>query len=317
MKYKITLSYSVLDEYRKCGLAFYHRYVLGLTRPPSDDIVAGSPLLFGTYVHYFLEHYHGTPDALIESILADTLNAAAQTSLGKVDPGNLRSLLHLELLLSKYFKYYERTIDFTPYYPQKKSFEVENDFPLWSGEIAGHQVEITWRQHYDGIVMFQGSPVILEHKTSSGDLRKELMERMLPNDQAVGYVYGATKHLGIPIKGVLFNGLATYRPLVNPGYTPRDKTKDAQPLFLRHLVNIEPWMLEEWETRTIKAAKRLVEDVLTNSYDADPPNSCTVFNSRCKFADICKVDPASREIVKDVGYLIEKWRGFELIEIQS
>lgn len=306
---KLILSYSVLNEYRKCPQSFAYRYLKGLVKPTLPSMTKGSPLTFGTLIHKFLELYHGgTPG---HEALQTVLALGADSGLQSVDPGEQRSLLHLELLASTYLqKHPDPYADFRPITIEGKvALEYENDF-LFATLPNGAQV--IWRQHFDGVVEATDLS-ILEHKTASGNLLEGLVERMLPNDQAVGYVYGARRGLNLDVKGVLFNGLCTYRSLVNPSYKARPGAKNAnQPLFHRQFVPIEAWMLQEWEAETLRTIKRLVEDIEDNLFTKNAPDSCTVFNSRCKFADLCKVDMKNRTSLIELMYDIEPWKGFSV-----
>lgn len=304
---KIVLGYSVLSEYRKCPSKFNFRYLKQLTKPSTPSTYKGSPLTFGSLVHEFMEFYHnGIP---VQEVLDQVLGKGSLSALSEVDPAGQRSLLHLELILNKYIEAYpDPKGEFTPYdkLEDKKAFEYECDFILSTNPL------IVWRQHYDGLVNLpEGTPAILEHKTSSGDLRKDLRNRMLPNAQAVGYVYGARRALGIPVSGVLFNGLCTYRPLVNPGYKFRGQGT-PQPLFLRELVKVDDWMLDEWLSQTLRDVKRMIEDIEQNTFGANAPDACTVFNQLCQYADMCRSSPKDRITLEEYGYEKEGWKGFEL-----
>jgi len=304
---RIVLGYSVLANYNQCETKFKYQHIENLTKPSTPDMTQGSPLSFGTYWHEFMEFYHNGRPA--QECLDQVLGKASQTILASVYPEAKRSLLHLELLLNNYVKVFPNPYsDFRPYdkLEGKPAFEFEVQFVLSSDPL------IIWRQRYDGIVYLpNGEIAILEHKTSSGDLRKDLRARMMPNAQAVGYVYGLRRVLEVPVTGVLFNGACTYRPLVNPDYKYRGKG-EPQPLFLREFVKVEEWMLDEWLSATLRKVKRMIEDIEDNVYGNDAPNSCTIFNSTCKFRNLCLSEPLDRERLKRVHFENDTYEGFEI-----
>lgn len=304
---KITLGYSVVADYRICATKFNLAKIERLSKPTIQDNTSGSPLLFGTYWHKLQELYHnGTPaNAAISQVLAE----ASKESLATVYPEAKRSLHHLTLLFEHYVATFPDPFgEFKPYdqLQGKPAFEFETEFILSTNPL------IVWRQRYDGIVtLSDGRVACLEHKTSSMDLSKDLRERMLPNAQAVGYVYGLRRALNIPAEGVLFNGACTYRPMVNPGYKYRGKGSPP-PLFLREFVKIEEWMLDEWIVQTVRTIKRMIEDIEDNTFDNNAPDACTIFNGRCKFAKICNASPLDRDRIKAVNYEEDTYEGFKI-----
>lgn len=306
---RIVLSYSVLNAYKQCPQYFMYRYLKGLSKPEVLSSTTGSPLVFGQLAHKFLELYHGgvMPHEAQSRVMAE----AGISSLRSVAPGETRSCLHLDLMMSKYLDTYsDPDSEFTPVLIENKpALEYENDFLL---ATLSNGCQVIWRQHYDGIVeMRDGSNAILEHKTSSGNLHEDLVQRMLPNDQAVGYVYGVKKTLSFPITGVYFNGLCTYRPLVNPGYKPRDMSKKAMPLFYRRFVEIADWQLDEWESETLRTVKRLIEDIEESVFGKNAPDACTLWNRRCAFADLCQTTGKNRANIIELAYETPPpWKGF-------
>lgn len=314
----ITIGYSVLSEYKKCPEKFKLRYAEGITKKSHGTVYWGSPLLFGQFLHLFMElYYSGQFPA--EQAIHETLLKAGQSDLSQVAPEKQRSLYHLEQILYAYIHRYgtNHTSTWAPAIVDGKSgIELEVDIPLMPG--------VTWRQHYDGLVIAnidmpdfgvtKGQYLILEHKTSSGDMRTSLLPRMDPNDQVEGYTYGASRHLKLPVNSVLFNGVGTYRPLVEPGYAANFKKKyrkDAQPLFLRNLIKVSERSLDRWEKDTKRTISRLIEDIEQNDFTRNAPDACTLWGG-CEFQQLCKSSCTDPKDLISSMYNKEPWKGWQI-----
>lgn len=303
---RITLGYSVLNEYRKCPQKFAYRYLYGLVpKTQEKDIIdRGSPLIFGDLVHQFMERYYGGEEA--EPLIKDLVIKAWTTSLAKVPGKNQRSIEHLELLLTHYVEQYPKADE--DFQVHEGMLEYEHDFDI--------SEKVRWRQHFDGIIKDKyGTLKIFEHKTSSGHLAYALLDRMYPNDQAVGYVYGA-RDLGLDLHRVMFNGLCSRRAMVNSGYREwyqkRYKGKEPPPLFMRQDVIIEQWMLDEWLDAVKRDSERLIADIESGRFSKNAPDACTVFGSRCPYAGLCATDPGARQQAADFDFEQDQWKGWEI-----
>jgi len=315
---KIILGYSVLNEYRKCPQKFAFRYLHELERPHKDFALLdkGSPLEFGTFIHEFMERIYAKESG--KAVVKDVLLKAAQTNLVKVPERKLRSVKHLEDLMESYLKHYPDLFEKFQVYEHegKAMLEFEYDFLLTP---PGTTPEIVWRQHFDGVLKDKhGILKMFEHKTCSGNLAFELINRMLPNDQPVGYVYGA-RHMGLDVSRVLFNGLCTQQTTLKAfmskdyrdAYVKRYK-KIPAPLFMQHEIHIEDWMLEEWRENVLKDSLRLIEDIESLTFSKSAPDACQAFNSRCKYAEICLTHPEARGVAAVFDFITEPWKGWEI-----
>jgi hypothetical protein len=56
----------------------------------------------------------------------------------------------------------------------------------------------------------------------------------------------------------------------------------------------------------------MIEDIEDNVFANNAPDSCSLFNSRCKFAELCKSNPSDRERLKKVLYEKELYDGFKI-----
>jgi hypothetical protein len=277
-------------------------------------------------MHLFLEKFYSLnadPNVPVEATIDEINKLVESTTLALVEPDKQRSALHLDMLMRQYIDHYGEDPHkfFRPImHDGKEGIELEVDFYLTP--------RIKWRQHFDGLVeivqthktpsgieLSKGEIVILEHKTSSGDMRKSLKERMLPNDQAEGYVYGANRILGLPVNKVLFNGLGTYRKLVEPGYRQNYANKygkECQPLFYQHVVEITDEFLNRWENDSIRDANRLIEDIEDSNFSRNAPDACTLWGRKCVYSSLCEASCADRKDLIEWDFEKESWKGWNI-----
>jgi hypothetical protein len=288
---KLILSFSVLNEWRRCPRKFMHRYVQSLV--PKTEGERGA-LDFGSSVHKYFEKVLG--GATHEESLAE-----AKTSLAA---DGFRSQVHLDGLIAAYREKYPSE-DFEVIATEKE-FEVVLPFA---------DCQVLWRAHADAVIKFKdGRLAILEHKTSSSNLLFGWMPRMLPNAQAVGYVWAAQSS-GLALDSILFNAMSTDQKLLNPDYAPKKRTGEIgeRPLlFLRHELNIEPWMVQEWLRDVTRDVRKIIADIESGSFTQNAPDACTVFNRPCEFRDICLTWPTARDTMIESAFKLEPWKGFEV-----
>lgn len=323
----IILGYTTLAAWRKCPQYFSYAYLSGLRRAhPLSTYEKGSPLEFGQALHKGLETYYSplTREETVAFASEDGKSIAAvsraqvaveaatmcgmASSLTNTAPDAPRSIAHIGALMSAYTQRYPLNAEtFTV-------TDVEKEIDIILQEAAPDQPKIIWRVHIDGIIrMADGTTAIIEHKTTSGNPAESLIDRMLPNDQAVGYSAALG---GAP---VLFNGICSDRaaleryldPAKRAAYVKRTHKEPFNP-FLRHLVTVEPWMITRWKENVLRDVTRLIEDIETGSFSMNAPDACTLFNSRCQFSDLCKVNENTRVNLIEHCYDISPWHGFSV-----
>jgi hypothetical protein len=62
----------------------------------------------------------------------------------------------------------------------------------------------------------------------------------------------------------------------------------------------------------MRAIKRLIEDIEDGAFTQSAPDACTLFNSRCAFAELCKQPPSARQALSEMLYTKESWKGWDI-----
>jgi len=314
---KLVIDYSTLSTWRTCPSKFNYRYVQQLTGKSDSEA-----LVFGSLVHRGLERIYrdcgsvvptdGTTHEIdylgsgnIPSSTNDPLtNAlhwiaaeAAKTCIGTTLPDNRRSIKHLLTLLTAYFK---------NYFPD----------PLVPSRFESfHKVALTDRISFCGTVdgIVDTIPAVFETKTTSF-LNSNFLERLNPNDQATGYCVLASDLLGKPVRTIVFNGISTSGYGMTPGALTSKPDKwmlyrEPARLFLRAETHRSDADIEDWLSRLLRDCNRIIEDIESDTFSKNGPDSCTIFNSTCSFIDLCRTRKENVPILIQNTMKVEPWKG--------
>ena len=131
--------------------------------------------------------------------------------------------------------------------------------------------------------------MVTDHKTTS-QLGKEFYNRVKPNHQYTGYVFGAKKALGIDTNLFMINGLQVA------------KTKQD---FARQVTERSEEDLEELRIATVAGVKRYLEALETNVWPMSAPNPCTMYGG-CTYYDVCHVPGKIKQNIINNKFLKEE-----------
>ena len=303
----LKVSFSILNAFRNCGHFIDFRYIQGHTPVPHSSLDKGDAREFGTLIHSVVQEWLNTRD---EDQVWETFRSLSESmSLRDVEASKLRSLHHAQLLTEAFLREYlqpQESFGYPYSFQQQPGLEGEYSLLL---QDSNPRVELVF--HTDGLLNFPGKlPYLLEIKTSSGNLNNELTSRMLPNRQILTYYWGL-RQLGLDLLPEMkFLGLCTYRPMVNPGYKYKGRGEE-KPLFLIQPVQIPSWSLPLHERWLEKNIQSMISDIETLDYSDNAPDSCTLWNSKCPFIDVCNSAPADRSKKLDLlFYKGPRWKGF-------
>jgi hypothetical protein len=144
------------------------------------------------------------------------------------------------------------------------------------------QVGHCWQPHYfrgktDAVISWKGKIWLLEHKTTAmtGNI---FYDKFMLDFQTTGYLYGIGKALGTRPHGFLLNVLKK----------PNKNAKDQLSVSFER----EPYLrsdedISRFESQFILQAQEY-ERAVTDNIIWMNPDSCTSWNRRCYFWDVCK-----------------------------
>jgi hypothetical protein len=225
--------------------------------------------------------------------------AAAKTRVASLVSTERRSLKHLLTLLTRYVENY------FPDVLHPVMLECHHTTKI--GEIADTTVNFT------GTLDMLEADRVIETKTTSF-IGASFLDRTNPNDQATGYCVLSSDLLGKEIRTVVFNGISTsgFGLKSHDGQWPINK--EPSKLFLRAETYRTDEMIDDWRRRLLKDASQILANIRDNDFSANAPDACTMFNSLCPYADLCRASSAARPQLINNLYTVEKWRGFKLEE---
>lgn len=303
MKYYIEIDYSTLDTLLSCERKAVKQYHEGYSRPDFE-----SPAIdFGRAVHKFLELYDANGNT--QRAVSEAMAIAQSSKLKEVEAGQRYALDHLELLLNRYQQMYGSS--------DKRYTPVATELNLKHVIHDNDDLQITYVGNIDAVVkdtMFD-EHAIMEHKTAFS-VGEYFEWRTWPNTQVLGYWWLANK-AGYDVTKVIFNVLQStgYYTAKRTGKVAGNLTDDKKfrECFIRYEVPIDPVFVPEFEALVLQVVQDLVglmEGKRTPRYN--PPNSCTLFNSKCLFQDVCRAYPQDRADILQFNYEQRPWRHFKI-----
>jgi len=300
---KLYLSYSVLNEYKKCPHSFFLRYVHELVPKPWDGPQSwGSPLEFGHLFHFFMERWLAGKSH--EDSMAEVYEEASTLAICEVPDDANRSLAHLDTVINNLINYFDNDPEklWTPIVMEP---EVE-----WKIGVVG-DYEVWFRSHFDGVAqLHDGRTVVLEHKTTSQSFQ-QFEKRLKPNDQVSSYAHAMRHHTEWEFDGVLFTAASTQR--FKSKKIMEEIARGERQTVEQYYVDCPEWESDEWFLHTKNTIKKLISDLDSGIFSKEGPEPCTMYG-RCKFAKICSMAPDERQNYQSKYFIKEAWKGFEIVE---
>lgn len=143
-------------------------------------------------------------------------------------------------------------------------------------------IPIVWTGRIDLIVEWDGQVWIGDHKTTSM-LGANYFSEFYNSAQMSGYIWAASKLLGIPVRGVFINALANRRP-----------TKTGTPIeFARDRIYYLPENVEEWATNTLTICSDFIHNC-DRDYFPQHMKWCVNKYGKCPYFDVCTLPPEQR-----------------------
>jgi len=297
-KYTVEIDYSTMDTMLICERKAMYQYHDGYTRTSE---IAGA-LDFGKCIHTFLEMYTHDNFEYAKSI---ALTEAKKTKLKEVEDGQRYSLSHLTQLMAEYDKAYAT---------DNRYKTLKTELKLKYTLLDSEELKIIWVGNVDKVAidtMFD-EPVIFEHKTAY-TTGEQFENKTWPNHQVLGY-YMLAQKAGYDVKKIIFNVLKTtgyYK--TKGGKISGDLLTNPTDCFIRYEVPVDDTFVNEFELLVVQVVKDLI--AMTEGKRAvkfNPPNSCTMFNSKCLFHDVCKSYPNERKDILDFNYEKRPWAHFKI-----
>jgi hypothetical protein len=248
-----------------------------------------APLVFGSAVHAaFAANFEGKDPveaaaeyldvefARYEELYKDVVG----TGLSPEEVGPIDAIVDDVLtVVTRYFEFYGTEA------PLGEDFEyviVETTFAV---PIPGTRNRIIGT--YDGIARQKstGHHWLVEHKTYT---TKPNLDKLTTDPQMMTYLWAAERLFGVPLRGVLYDGVSKRVPKIRP--------RDIDTYFIRERVEFSRRAILEWE-KFLQTVTREMSDPKTPIL----PNFQWMGCNDCNVRDLCK----AIQFGDDVDYLIQ------------
>lgn len=269
-----TFDSSSLKTYVACPRKYYWRYVRHLLKKGPKS----PPLSFGTAIHEALRLWYIHHDIeLVVDAFHDLWDERFSDKKRTHDRG--------EALLRGYAKRYDQE-HFTWISEPETTFNLDLNGSTFVGR-------------FDGIVNFQGTPLVIDHKTAT-KYGSTYFYQFRPDMQMSAYVWAANQLYEETIEGALINVLY---------FTTR------QIDYYRSLINRQAWEIQEFlDVATRNIAEIRSKDV-TDHTDWEPRWSFCQHWGTCPYRDLCtEKDP---EPLIQSMYRVEEWDPEEEFDIDK
>jgi len=275
---------------------------------------AKSPaLVFGSAIHKALEVFYAWPKAVREipenfvahadlmahghaepekHFLYDAIAAFVRAAepLRALPDTDKRSIASGVWLLGHYFKTY--IADAYTTYIDADGPVTERQFcvPLMEDgvlriELHG-QIDLVLRNEATGEIL-PG-----DHKTSS-QMGSDFFNRVKPNHQYTGYLYGAQQALGIDSENFMVNGIGTKaKPLTARG---------GPPTFTRQITKRTPEDIAEFKAAIWEATTSYLRWLDSDVWPIGSVDSCALWGG-CGFLDVCSAPNSLRQNILESKY---------------
>jgi hypothetical protein len=303
-KLKVRINFSSLSIIHDCLRKAQYSLLLNLKNETESDATA-----FGSAIHKALEHWYCLPEN--KRVLSKEDNEIADVLVGMPDiecfdalasiqafvkaaapirllgDGDKRSISNGIKILKAYFKHYVndglevvRDASGKPLVECAVSFQLYEDEGLVI-EFFG-TIDAVMRNKITGHVM------VVDHKTTAA-LGSQFYNRIKPNHQYTGYLWGARECLGIDTHLFMVNGIQVA------------KTKSE---FARQTTERFEEDYQELRSAVISAVRVLLQAIESNNFPMMAPSPCTMYGT-CQYLDICSSPAKLRETIIQSKYAIK------------
>ena len=216
-----------------------------------EPAVPYPPFYTGRLIHSALEHYYrdGTP-------LLDTLTAELKGAATNLWPQEVLTFDEQEALMHNILLHYDMWIalDKKMYSDANLEFiSLEREFRVPLPTPSGRRAKgLMLGGRFDGIVRHKGTGEYWIWETKTTRSIKELVSSLAHDEQCGVYMYAASKALGVPVVGVLYNIIrkkAPTRPAVlKSGLLSKAVNVDTTAFFYLNCIRE---MYPDWTAETI------------------------------------------------------------------
>lgn len=294
-----------LGTFMDCPRKFYYSQVRGLRRKWK-----AAPITFGSAFHKALETYEleRGKGLTLDQALAPALHAAREDSVG-MEEHKSRTPEALMRSVEAYIRHHEgEQMETLTTQEGKPAVELHFKASLGNAITFLPEQEVLYCGYIDRVVRFQGTPFVLDHKTTGMSISTEkgsasYFGAFTPDMQMTGYVWASREAYGFPVRGVIVDAMQVA------------KTKTE---FARQIINRTPAQIDEWRAgvtywvrlaATSGMVATQVGDNLGEQAKAYPMNQrhCHSRYGACTFAGVCGRDPSVREAFINTDFGVEPW----------
>jgi len=171
-------------------------------------------------------------------------------------------------------------------------------------------IDLVFTGKIDRVCEKDGGIYLLDHKTTSMG-GPTFFDEFFTSHQFRGYKWATQQLLGLPVKGVIINGLVCRPPL---------KSGDVNHTFDRQLIPIDDEMVHDWHESFLTIVESFVlqhikQDDLPGFQERAYPaytNSCITKYGKCEFYQVCQLTPSHRNSMLWSGlYETNTWNPLE------
>lgn len=277
------------------------------------------PLVFGTAIHKALEIFYqqpkkkrgDPPDAAFDEIaltiahgyeppadnfMFDAIKAFVKAAepLKALPDTDKRSLASGTWLLSHYFRTYFNDTYVT--HVDEHGPVTERTFSVPLIESANLKIELFGT--IDFVLRNEATGALLpgDHKTSS-QMGNDFLNRIKPNHQYTGYLFGANHALGLESEDFLVNGIQVKaRPLTARG---------SPPTFTRQITKRTPDDFREFADAIDWAVRSYLKWEESECWPIGNVDACSMWGG-CSYLDVCSAPNALRKNILEAKYTQEE-----------
>ncbi len=271
------------------------------------------PLIFGSAIHKALEVFYNQPrgdrdippdftdhasllahghEAPTKHFLYDAVNAFIKEAepLRMLPDTDKRSLSSGIWVLGHYFRTYIN--DVYEIYSDEQGPVTERTFSVPLIEESGLKIELFGTIDLVLRNSVTGEALVCDHKTTSM-LGQEFFNRLRPNHQYTGYIFGGRHCLGLDTNNFLVNAIEVKaRPLTARGGPPK---------FTRQITIRDEQDIAEFKDTVLWAVKSYLTWQGQNVWPLGEVNACAMYGG-CSFLDVCSAPSSLRNNILESKY---------------
>ena len=144
---------------------------------------------------------------------------------------------------------------------------------------------------FDGLVEFNGSMYVLEHKTTS-QLGAYYFDQFKPNNQVTGYIWGGSQLAGQRVGGAIINAIGIY--------------KASATKFERQITTRSDDSIKEWLTNLRNVCEMIRECEIRHHWPMSTP-ACTMYG-KCEYHQVHVLSTFNeRQKLLEQDYVKDEW----------